>query len=120
MALMRSAQAREFKRSAFGAHFLVCLLRADINQPTAMLEGIKGLSRHKRVPYHARRASVAFKIRGRVSAARRPLPFIPRPLDPFCAWRCSEAVGTEERRSALACSSPLEVDPVRGTMIRGF
>jgi hypothetical protein len=42
-------------RSASGALIPVAFFRADDRQPIAMLDAIKGLSRHKRPPPHARR-----------------------------------------------------------------
>ena len=90
-----------------GALFHV-LFRADLIQPPAMLKSVKGLSRHKREPSHARREIVAPDPAGHASAARRPLPFIPRPLDPFSAWRRSEGVGTKGRRSARKFAAPAE------------
>ena len=67
---VRSAQARESKRSAFGAHFPVSLCPARPDQPTAMLTAIKGLSRHKRVPPTYGEISQRLSTLPRVSAVR--------------------------------------------------
>ena len=86
--------SRRVQTERLRAHFFLLFLSRPTIQPSAMLAAIKGLSRHKRFPPHARRESVGIAHKGHVSAARGSPPFIPRPLDRRCAWRCSEGVGT--------------------------
>jgi len=77
MALRRSTDAQSPNGAPEGAHFS-WLFRADFVQPTAMLEGIKGLSRHKRFPPTRGGKASSFVGEARISAARGARPFIPR------------------------------------------
>jgi hypothetical protein len=90
------ARERATSCGAPSAHFLpLRSVSPRHNEPIAMLEAIKGLSRHKRPPPRTRREIDRHAEQARVSAGRGSPPFIPRPLDRFSAWRCSEGVGTK-------------------------
>ena len=68
MALRRSAHSAQLDSERLRRTFFSELFRADCIQPTAMLEGLKGLSRHKRLPPTCHSLNALSRSFGRATA----------------------------------------------------